>query len=68
MKSQALKRFLQALAADPAFKAQCGAVRDLRQLEALAHAVGFAIKHQGAAALGSRRGLLGALVALGQWR
>jgi predicted ribosomally synthesized peptide with nif11-like leader len=43
MKSQTLKRFLQALAADPAFQEQCAAVRDLRQLAALAHAAGFAI-------------------------
>jgi len=43
MKSQALQQFLQAVAADPALQAQCGAVRDLTQLVELAQAAGFAI-------------------------
>jgi predicted ribosomally synthesized peptide with nif11-like leader len=43
MKSQALKLFLQAVAADPALQAQCGAVVNLAQLVQLAQQAGFAI-------------------------
>jgi predicted ribosomally synthesized peptide with nif11-like leader len=43
MKSQALKRFLQAVEADPALQTECGAVRELAQLAALAQQAGFAI-------------------------
>jgi len=43
MKSQVLKRFLQAVAADPALQAQCGAVGDLAQLVQLAQQACFAI-------------------------
>jgi len=43
MKSPALRQFLQAVAADPALQAQCGATKDLAQLVLLAQAAGFAI-------------------------
>ena len=43
MKSQALKKFLQAVAADPVLQGQCSAVRDLAQLAQLAQQAGFAI-------------------------
>jgi predicted ribosomally synthesized peptide with nif11-like leader len=43
MKIQALKQFLQAVAADPVLQGQCGAVRDLAQLVQLAQEAGFAI-------------------------
>jgi predicted ribosomally synthesized peptide with nif11-like leader len=43
MKSRALKQFLQAVAANPALQAQCGAVGDLAQLVQLAQQAGFAI-------------------------
>ncbi len=43
MKSQALKQFLQAVAADPALQAQSRAVGDLAQLVQLAQQAGFAI-------------------------
>ena len=43
MKSPALSQFLQAVAADPALQAQCGAAKDLAQLVLLAQTAGFAI-------------------------
>ena len=43
MKSQALKQFLQAVAADQVLQAQCGAVSDLAQLVQLGQEAGFAI-------------------------
>lgn len=43
MKSQALKQFLQAVAADPVLQGQCSSVRDLAQLVQLAGEAGFAI-------------------------
>ena len=43
MKSSALSQFLQAVAADPALQAQCGAAKDLAQLVQLAQTAGFAI-------------------------
>ena len=43
MKSPALRQFLQAVAADPALQAQCGAVKDLAQLVLLAQTAGFAL-------------------------
>ena len=43
MKSPALSQFLQAVAADPALQAQCGAAKDLAQLVQLAQPAGFAI-------------------------
>ena len=43
MKSQALKQFLQAVAADPVLQGQCSSVRDLAQLVQLAQEAGFAI-------------------------
>ena len=43
MKSQVLKQFLRAVAADPPLQAQCGAVGDLAQLVQLAQQAGFAI-------------------------
>ena len=43
MKSQVLKEFLQAVAADPALQAQCSAVGDLAQLVQLAQQACFAI-------------------------
>ena len=43
MKSNALRQFLQAVAADPALQAQCGAAKDLAQLVQLAQTAGFAI-------------------------
>jgi predicted ribosomally synthesized peptide with nif11-like leader len=43
MKSLALRQFLQAVAADSALQAQCGAVKDLAQLVLMAQTAGFAI-------------------------
>ena len=43
MKNQALKQFLQAVAADPVLLGQCSSVRDLAQLVQLAQEAGFAI-------------------------
>jgi predicted ribosomally synthesized peptide with nif11-like leader len=43
MKSQALKQFLQAVAADPVLQGRCSSVRDLAQLVQLAGEAGFAI-------------------------
>lgn len=43
MKSAALSQFLQAVAADPALQAQCGAATTLAQLVQVAQAAGFAI-------------------------
>ena len=43
MKSPALRQFLQAVAADSALQAQCGAAKDLAQLVHLAQIAGFAI-------------------------
>ena len=43
MKSPALRQFLQAVAADPALQAQCGAAKDLAQLVQLAQTAGFAV-------------------------
>jgi predicted ribosomally synthesized peptide with nif11-like leader len=43
MKSNELRLFLRAVAADPALQAQCGAAKHLAQLVQLAQAAGFAI-------------------------
>jgi predicted ribosomally synthesized peptide with nif11-like leader len=43
MKSNELRLFLPAVAADPALQAQCGAAKHLAQLVQLAQAAGFAI-------------------------
>ena len=43
MKSPALRQFLQAVAADPALRAQIGEAADLVQLVQQAQAAGFAI-------------------------
>ena len=72
MNSPTLSQFLQAVAADPALQAQCGAVKDLAQLVHLAQTAGFAIRRQGAAhgvfswpALMPSEGVLGQLQAAG---
>lgn len=43
MKSQALKQFMQAVAADPVLQGRCSSVRDLAQLGQLAQKAGFDI-------------------------
>lgn len=43
MNISAVRQFLQAVAADPALQAQCGAAKDLAQLVILAQEAGFAI-------------------------